>query len=105
MDLLRKTNNHDYKYTITMMGYGPEDIGIILDLIYNYGVKYYDKGNAYAQIAIGTYDVYKMAKVVQRDGGKTTHEPCLFPGIDIKITACLDFDGWKQLFFFTMLIF
>ncbi|KAI3778966.1 hypothetical protein L2E82_08356 [Cichorium intybus] len=38
-----------------------EDKSDVVELAYNYGVTEYDKGNAYAQIAIGTYDVYKTA--------------------------------------------
>jgi len=33
-----------------MMGYGPEEKNAVLELTYNYGVKEYDKGNAYAQV-------------------------------------------------------
>ena len=33
-----------------MMGYGPEDKSVVLELTYNYGVTEYDKGNAYAQV-------------------------------------------------------
>ncbi|XP_020266662.1 probable lactoylglutathione lyase, chloroplastic [Asparagus officinalis] len=36
---------------IAMMGYGPEDRSAVLELTYNYGVKEYDKDNAYAQIS------------------------------------------------------
>ncbi|KAK9062632.1 hypothetical protein SSX86_019820 [Deinandra increscens subsp. villosa] len=34
---------------IAMMGYGPEDKNVILELTYSYGVTEYDKGNTYAQ--------------------------------------------------------
>ncbi|VAH15583.1 unnamed protein product [Triticum turgidum subsp. durum] len=84
------------KYTIAMMGYGPEDKHAVLELTYNYGVKEYDKGNAYAQIAIGTDDVYKTAEVVRQNGGQITREPGPLPGISTKITACTDPDGWKS---------
>ena len=33
-----------------MMGYGPEDKNVVLELTYNYGVTEYEKGNAYAQV-------------------------------------------------------
>ncbi|KAM7257594.1 hypothetical protein ACFE04_013335 [Oxalis oulophora] len=95
MELLRKRDNPEYKYTIAMMGYGPEDKSAVLELTYNYGVTDYDKGNAYAQIAIGTDDVYKTAEGVKAFGGKITREPGPLPGINTKITACLDPDGWK----------
>uniref|UniRef100_A0A0C9RQR9 Lactoylglutathione lyase n=1 Tax=Wollemia nobilis TaxID=56998 RepID=A0A0C9RQR9_9CONI len=98
MELLRKRDNPDYKYTIAMMGYGPEDKSTVLELTYNYGVKEYDKGNAYAQIAIGTDDVYRTAEAVRLAGGKITREPGPLPGISTKITACLDPDGWKTVF-------
>ncbi|KAH9762475.1 putative lactoylglutathione lyase [Citrus sinensis] len=95
MELLRKRDNPEYKYTIAMMGYGPEDKNVVLELTYNYGVTDYDKGNAYAQIAIGTDDVYKTAEAIKLFGGKVTREPGPLPGINTKITACLDPDGWK----------
>ncbi|KAK1266402.1 putative lactoylglutathione lyase, chloroplast [Acorus gramineus] len=83
------------QYTIAMMGYGPEDKSTVLELTYNYGVTEYDKGNAYAQMALGTDDVYKTAEEVRLFGGKITREPGPLPGINTKITACLDPDGWK----------
>ncbi|ERM98701.1 hypothetical protein AMTRI_Chr05g57490 [Amborella trichopoda] len=98
MELLRKRDNPEYKYTIAMMGYGPEDKNTVLELTYNYGVKEYETGNGYAQIAIGTDDVYKTAEAIKLAGGKITREPGPLPGINTKITACLDPDGWKSVF-------
>ncbi|KAJ7553693.1 hypothetical protein O6H91_06G108800 [Diphasiastrum complanatum] len=98
MKLLRKRDNPEYKYTIAMIGYGPEDKTTVLELTYNYGVTEYDKGNGYAQIAISTGDVYKTAEAIRISGGKITREPGPLPGISTKITACLDPDGWKTVF-------
>ncbi|ONH98037.1 hypothetical protein PRUPE_7G224600 [Prunus persica] len=98
MELLRKRDNPEYKYTIAMLGYGPEDKNAVLELTYNYGVTEYNKGNAYAQIAVGTDDVYKTAEAIKLCGGKITREPGPLPGINTKITACLDPDGWKSVF-------
>lgn len=49
------------------------------------------------QIAIGTGDVYKTAEAIRLCGGKITREPGPLPGINTKITACLDRDGWKTV--------
>ncbi|KAL8489756.1 hypothetical protein ACS0TY_025588 [Phlomoides rotata] len=98
MQLLRKRDNPEYKYTIAMLGYGPEDKNTVMELTYNYGVTKYDTGNAYAQIAIGTDDVYKTAEAVKLCGGKVTREPGPLPGINTKVFACLDPDGWKTVF-------
>lgn len=43
------------QYTTAMMGYGPEDKNVVLELTYNYGVKEYDKGNGYAQVICFTF--------------------------------------------------
>ncbi|KAL0559618.1 hypothetical protein IC582_004233 [Cucumis melo] len=98
MELLRKRDNPEYKYTIAMLGYGPEDKNAVLELTYNYGVTDYEKGNGYAQIAIGTDDVYRTAEAIKLFGGKIIREPGPLPGINTKITACLDPDGWKTVF-------
>ncbi|EXB82251.1 hypothetical protein L484_007241 [Morus notabilis] len=98
MELLHIKDNPDYKYTVAMLGYGPEDKNAVLELTYNYGVTDYDKGNGYAQIAIGTNDVYKTAEAIKLCGGTIIREPGSLPGINTKITACLDLDGWKTVF-------
>ncbi|KAE9452303.1 hypothetical protein C3L33_15793, partial [Rhododendron williamsianum] len=87
------------QYTTAMMGYGPEDKNVVLELTYNYGVKEYDKGNGYGQIAIGTDDVYKTAEAIKVFGGKIALQPGPLPGINTKVMACLDPDGWKSVQF------
>ncbi|XP_034927642.1 lactoylglutathione lyase GLX1 isoform X1 [Populus alba] len=101
MKLLRKIDRPEYKYTLAMMGYADEYETTVLELTYNYGVTEYTKGNAYAQVAISTDDVYKSAEVVnlvtQELGGKITRQPGPIPGINTKITSFLDPDGWKSV--------
>ncbi|KAJ4763541.1 Lactoylglutathione lyase [Rhynchospora pubera] len=103
MKLLRKKDVPDYKYTIAMMGYADEHETTVLELTYNYGVTEYTKGNAYAQVAISTEDVYKSAEVVdivtKELGGKITRQPGPIPGLNTKITSFLDPDGWKTAWF------
>ncbi|XP_027358668.1 probable lactoylglutathione lyase, chloroplastic [Abrus precatorius] len=98
MELLRTIDNPEYKYAIAMMGYGPEEKNTVLELTYNYGVTEYDNGDAYAQIAIGTDDVYKTAEAIKLAGGKITREAGLVPGFRTKIASCVDPDGWKTVF-------
>ncbi len=51
----------EYKYTLAFMGYeDAEDTQCVFELTYNYGRdEPYSKGDGYAQVAIGTNDVYK----------------------------------------------
>ncbi|KAM3362638.1 lactoylglutathione lyase GLX1 [Capsicum galapagoense] len=101
MQVVKKVDRPEQKYTIAMMGYAPEKETIVLELTYNYGVTEYTKGNAYAQVAISTDDVYKSAEVVnlvtQELGGKITRQPGPIPGLNTKITSFLDPDGWKTV--------
>ncbi|KAL7130302.1 hypothetical protein ABFS83_13G124700 [Erythranthe nasuta] len=101
LSLLRKIDRPEHKYTLAMMGFADEYETTVLELTYNYGVTEYTKGNAYAQVAIGTDDVYKSAEVVnlvtQELGGKITRQPGPIPGINTKITSFLDPDGWKTV--------
>ncbi|XP_062088371.1 lactoylglutathione lyase GLX1 [Humulus lupulus] len=101
MRVVKRVDRPEYKYSIAMMGYAEEEKTTVLELTYNYGVTEYTKGNAYAQIAIGTDDVYKSAEVVnsviQELGGKITRQPGPIPGLNTKITSFLDPDGWKTV--------
>ncbi|XP_022142112.1 putative lactoylglutathione lyase [Momordica charantia] len=101
MRLLKKVDRPEYKYTIAMLGYADELETTVLELTYNYGVTEYTKGTAYAQIAIGTDDVYKSAEVVKQVheelGGKITRQPGPLPGLGTKIVSFLDPDGWKTV--------
>lgn len=101
MSVVKRVDRPEYKYTIAMLGYAEEEKTTVLELTYNYGVTEYTKGNAYAQIAISTDDVYKSGEVVnlvtQELGGKITRQPGPIPGINTKITSFLDPDGWKTV--------
>lgn len=70
----------------------------VFELTYNWGRSEYSKGNAYAQVAISTKDVYKTAEQIREAGGNITRDPGPIPGINTKITACLDPDGYKLVF-------
>ncbi|CAJ1951705.1 unnamed protein product [Sphenostylis stenocarpa] len=98
MELLRTQDDPESKNTIAILGYGPEEKNAVLELTYNYGVTEYDKGDAYAQIAIATEDVYKTAEAIKLAGGKIIREPGPIPDIKTKITSCVDPDGWKTVF-------
>ncbi|KAG0563694.1 hypothetical protein KC19_8G051900 [Ceratodon purpureus] len=72
MTEFRRRDNPDQKYTLAMVGYGDDEMKTtVLELTYNYGVTEYTKGTGYAQIAVGTDDVYKTAEAVKAFGGKT----------------------------------
>lgn len=46
---------------------------------------------------VGVQDVYKSAEQIKAAGGKITREPGPIPGINTKILATTDPDGWKYV--------
>ena len=36
MQLLKKKDNQDYKYTLAFLGYGPEEENVVFELTYNW---------------------------------------------------------------------
>ncbi|CAM6108765.1 unnamed protein product [Calypogeia fissa] len=99
LKLLSRKDVPQYEYSIAKMGYGLDEMKTtVVQLTYNYGVREYTKGTGYAQIAVGTDDVYKTADAVRAFGGAIIREPGPLPGLNTKITAVLDPDGWKSVF-------
>lgn len=74
---------------------------LYLYIIFIYLPCLYDECKISLQIAISTDDVYKSGEVVnhvtQELGGKITRQAGPIPGINTKIVAFLDPDGWKTV--------
>nr|PNR54859.1 hypothetical protein PHYPA_005752 [Physcomitrium patens] len=72
----------------------------VLEFEYNYDKTNYSKGNGYAQLAIGTEDIYKTYEACEIiDGGQTVTIPTTSPNTNTKIYAVIDPDGWRTVEF------
>ncbi|EGQ9394008.1 MULTISPECIES: lactoylglutathione lyase [Vibrio] len=94
MNLLRKNENTEYKYTLAFLGYGDESQGAVIELTYNWGVADYEKGNAYGHIAIGVDDIYATCDTIKAAGGIVTREPGPVKGGTTHIAFVKDPDGY-----------
>jgi lactoylglutathione lyase len=95
MNLLRKTENPEYKYTLAFVGYGSNPDHAELELTYNYGVDQYEMGTAYGHIAIAVNDAYKACADVKTAGGDVTREAGPVKGGTTVIAFVTDPDGYK----------
>jgi lactoylglutathione lyase len=95
MNLLRKTENPEYKYTLAFVGYGINPDHAELELTYNYGVDQYEMGTAYGHIAIAVNDAYKACADVKTAGGDVTREAGPVKGGTTVIAFVTDPDGYK----------
>ncbi len=75
MQLLRKQDFPEGKFTLAFVGYGAEVTHSVLELTYNYGVESYDLGKGYGHIALGCDDVYATCAKIRLAGGKIVREP------------------------------
>jgi lactoylglutathione lyase len=95
MQLLRTSDNPEYKYTLAFLGYGRNPEHAELELTYNYGVERYDMGNAYGHIAISAEDIHAACAAVRANGGNVTREPGPVKGGSTVIAFVTDPDGYK----------
>ena len=74
MQLLRRTDYPEGKFTLAFVGYQDESQGAELELTHNWGVDHYDIGTGYGHIAIEVDDAHKACELVKQRGGNVTRE-------------------------------
>ena len=95
MQLLRRTDRPEQKYTLAFVGYGDESSGAVLELTYNYGVDSYDIGTGYGHVAIEVADAKAACEAVRAKGGNVTREAGPVKGGTTVIAFVQDPDGYK----------
>jgi lactoylglutathione lyase len=95
MQLLRRTDRPEQRYTLAFVGYGDESNGAVLELTYNYGVDHYELGSAFGHIAIAVPDAYAACARIKAAGGNVTREAGPVKGGSTVIAFVQDPDGYK----------
>ncbi|MDR2128469.1 MAG: lactoylglutathione lyase [Burkholderiaceae bacterium] len=96
MQLLRRVENPQYKYTLVYLGFGggnPDQAE--LELTYNWDTSSYEHGSAYGHIAIGVPDAYDACAKIKAAGGQVTREAGPLKGGSTVIAFVTDPDGYK----------
>lgn len=95
MQLIRKTENPEYKYTLAFVGYGKNPEHAEIELTYNWGVDAYELGTAFGHLALGVPDVYAACEKIRAAGGNVTRAPGPVKGGTSVIAFVTDPDGYK----------
>ncbi|BDD92631.1 lactoylglutathione lyase [Pandoraea sp. NE5] len=95
MQLLRQSENPEYKYTLAFVGYGAESEHTVLELTYNWGVETYEIGTAFGHLAIEVDDAYVACDTIRAAGGKVSREAGPVKGGTTVIAFVEDPDGYK----------
>ncbi len=95
MQLLRTSENPEYRYTLAFVGYGDESAEAVIELTHNWDVDQYELGEGYGHIAIETDDIYATCDKIRASGGHITREPGPVKGGTTVIAFVEDPDGYK----------
>ncbi len=94
MQILRKKNYPDGRFTLVFLGYGPETENAVIELTHNWDTKSYDLGNGFGHIAIQVDDVYAACEEIKLKGGTITREPGPMKHGQTILAFCRDPDGY-----------
>lgn len=96
MEVLRRTDYPEGRFTNTFVGYGPEAETPTLELTWNWDrTEPYDKGDGWGHICIEVPDVYRACEELAARGAKITRPPGPMKHGTRVIAFCEDPDGYK----------
>jgi len=95
MNLIRRKDYPEGRFTLAFVGYGAESDSTVLELTHNWDTDAYEMGGAYGHIAIGVDDVYATCDRIRERGGKIVREAGPMKGGRTVIAFVEDPDGYK----------
>ena len=96
MNLLRKSDYPDGKFTLAFVGYGEERNNTVIELTHNWDQDGpYDIGSAYGHIALGVHDIFGICKELEANGAKIPRQPGPMMHGTTNIAFIEDPDGYK----------
>lgn len=95
MQLLRRKDYPEGRFTLAFVGYGPESAQTAIELTHNWDTDSYDLGTGYGHIAIEVDDVYAAAEAIRERGGRITREAGPMKNGTTILAFAEDPDGYK----------
>ena len=96
MQLIRKQDFPDGKFTLAFVGYGAEDSNTVIELTHNWDqFDSYDLGEGYGHIALGVPDIQSTCKDLRAAGANIVREPGPMKHGTTVIAFVEDPDGYK----------
>ena len=95
MQLLRRQDYPDGRFTLAFVGYGPESEGAVIELTHNWDTASYEQSNAFGHIALEVPDAAKACADIKARGGKVVREAGPMKHGTTVIAFVEDPDGYK----------
>jgi lactoylglutathione lyase len=74
MQLLRRREYPEGRFTLAFLGFGPESEQAALELTWNWDTASYDLGNGFGHVALEVPDAYAAVAEIKRRGGKVVRD-------------------------------
>ncbi|MCK9513586.1 MAG: lactoylglutathione lyase [Pigmentiphaga sp.] len=95
MQLLRRKDYPEGRFTLAFVGYQPESEGAVLELTHNWDTSSYEIGTGYGHIALEVSDAAAVCEQVRQRGGKVVREAGPMKHSTTVIAFVEDPDGYK----------
>lgn len=95
MQLIRRTDYPEGRFTLAFVGYGDEAKEAVLELTHNWDTASYELGNAYGHIALAVPDAAAACAEIKKRGGKVVREAGPMKHGNTIIAFVEDPDGYK----------
>ncbi|MFW6730707.1 MAG: lactoylglutathione lyase [Synechococcus sp.] len=95
MQLLRRRDYPEGRFTLAFVGYGPESEQSVIELTHNWDTASYDLGSGYGHIALGVDDIHGTCSAIADRGGRVTRPPGPMKHGSTVIAFVEDPDGYK----------
>lgn len=95
MELLRRKDYPDGKFTLAFVGYGPEADEAVIELTHNWDSDHYNIGDGFGHIALEVDDAYAACELIRKRGGNVVREAGSMKHGTTVIAFIEDPDGYK----------
>lgn len=95
MQLLRRQDYPEGRFTLAFVGYGAEDQHTVLELTHNWDTTHYDLGNGYGHIALAVLNAAAACDEIRARGGRVVREAGAMKHGTTVIAFVEDPDGYK----------
>ncbi len=75
MQLLRRKDYPEGRFTLAFVGYGPESEEAVIELTHNWDTASYALGDGFGHVAIAVDDIHGACDRIRTQGGVITREP------------------------------
>lgn len=95
MQLLRRKDYPDGRFTLAFVGYGPEDSNTVVELTHNWDTDRYEPGTGFGHLALGVDDIYATCAELRARGARIVREPGPMKHGGSEIAFIEDPDGYR----------